>query len=379
VALTARQLNRATLARQLLLRRERLPVADAVRRIVALQAQEPASPYLALWNRLVGFDTDDLTTAFARHRVVKATLMRITLHAVHAGDYPSFRHAMESSLRASRLYDRRFKGLGLSHAEADALVPDLVAFTAEPRSNAEVEGWVRDRIGDLPPPGVWWALRTYGPFVHAPTGGAWAFGPRPAYRAAPAAGRDPDPAVAARHLIRRYLEGFGPASVADIAQFTMLKRAVVRAATAAMTGHLRELGGPDGTVLLDVPDAAVPDPDTPAPPRLMAMWDSVLLAYADRGRLIPPAYRSHVTRQNGDVLPTVLVDGLVAGVWRAVDGGIRVGSFRRLSDGDWQGLAGEAGDLIGFLADRDPSVYRRYGHWWDKGLPIVEDRMLAEA
>ncbi|MFD9950906.1 DNA glycosylase AlkZ-like family protein, partial [Nonomuraea sp. NPDC059022] len=124
--LTMRRLNRATLARQLLLRRERLPAAEGVRRVVALQAQEAASPYLALWNRLEGFDPADLDAAFATHEVVKSTLMRITLHAVHAGDYPAFHNAMVASLRAARLGDRRFTGAGLSVADADALLPHLL-------------------------------------------------------------------------------------------------------------------------------------------------------------------------------------------------------------------------------------------------------------
>jgi hypothetical protein len=102
--LTARQLNRATLARQLLLRREPLEVAEAVRRVMALQAQEAASPYLALWNRLAPFDPACLDAAFAGHEVIKATLMRITLHAVTAADYPLFHRAMVASLRAARLY-----------------------------------------------------------------------------------------------------------------------------------------------------------------------------------------------------------------------------------------------------------------------------------
>ena len=102
MTLTARRLNRATLGRQLLLHREPLDVAEAVRRVVALQAQEAPSPYLALWNRLAGFDPADLDAAFARKIVVKATLLRITLHAVHADDYPAFHNAMVPSLRASR-------------------------------------------------------------------------------------------------------------------------------------------------------------------------------------------------------------------------------------------------------------------------------------
>ncbi|WP_395727854.1 winged helix DNA-binding domain-containing protein [Nakamurella sp.] len=377
MVVTTRQLNRATLDRQLLLGRTALPVDEAVRRTVALQAQEPASPYLALWNRLAGFVPADLTAAFTDGRVIKAPLMRITLQAVHRDDYPAFRHAMASSLRASRVYDRRFRGLGLTPADADALIPDLLAFTGEPRSNADLDSWARDRLGELPPPGVWWALRTYGPFVHAPAGTTWTFGPRPAYAAGPVADSADPPDRSIEHLIRRYLAGFGPAGVVDIAQFTLLKRSVVRAAVAAMAGTLRDRPGPDGVELLDLPDLGVPDPDTPAPARLLGMWDSLLLAHADRSRHIPPRYRSHVIRRNGDVLPTLLVDGHVAGVWRATENGIEAGAFEPLTDEQWAELDREGAALTAFLADRDPLIYRRFGHWWAKGLPIGQSRTLG--
>lgn len=392
MALTHRQLNRATLARQMLLGRERLTVTEAVGRVVGLQAQEAASPYLALWNRIEAFDPEDLTTAYARHRVLKAPLMRLTLHAVRVEDYPVFRRAMVGSLRASRLGDRRFRGLGIAVEQADALVPDLAAFLGEPRSNAEIDAWVHQRLGELPAPGLWWALRTYGPFVHAPTGGPWSFGPRPAYRSAPA-GRlagsagDIDPTSdqasdrtgvqgAIRSLIGRYLDGFGPASIADIAQFTLLQRSVIRDVVATMD-ELVSMTGPDGAVLLDRPHGRLPDPGAAAPPRLLGMWDNVLLAYADRSRLIPPAYRPHVIRQNGDVLPTVLIDGQVAGVWRPVDGRIEVGAFHPLTGPDWAALEVEAAALHAVLADRDLAVYRRFAHWWAKGLPIEQARRLA--
>jgi DNA glycosylase AlkZ-like len=105
------------------------------------------------------------------------------------------------------------------------------------------------------------------------------------------------------------------------------------------------------------------------------MWDSVLLAYSDRSRVIPPEFRRLVTRNNGDVLPTLLVDGYVAGVWRPVEGGIEATAFHRLSDEAWTGLGAEAAALVAFLADREPIVYRRYAHWWAK-LPSAEVRLL---
>ena len=376
--LTARQLNRATLGRQLLLRREPLDVVDGVRRVVALQAQDAASPYLALWNRLADFDPVDLDRAFADHAIVKGQLLRITLHAVDAVDYPAFHRAMQMTLRAARLTDGRFTRTGLTSADADALMPEVLAFAARPRTNREAEAWLDERLGVTEKPGVWWAFRQFGPLWHHPTGGPWSFGPRPSYVAAriDAAARATDPATSMQWLVRRYLEGFGPATIQDIAQFSTIYRPPVKEAVAGLGDELVRLEGPNGEVLLDVPDAPLPAEDTPAPPRLMAMWDSTLMAYRDRSRVIPPDYRTVVMRNNGDVLPTLLVDGHVAGVWRPVESGIEATAFHPLTDDAWDGLAAEAAALVGFLADREPMVYRRYGHWWTKGLPSAEVRLL---
>jgi hypothetical protein len=375
--LTARQLNRATLARQLLLRRESLPVVEAVHRVVALQAQEPASPYLALWNRLTDFDPAELDAAFAGYAIVKATLMRVALHAADATDYPVFHEAMQTTLRAARLSDGRFRRAGLSIPDAEALVPEVLTFASQPRTNAQAEAWLDERLGEHPKPSVWWAFRQWGPFVHAPTGGAWSFGPRPSYIAAPELRRSGDVPAALQRLARRYLEGFGPASIQDIAQFGMLNRPLVRAAIEAQADQLIRFEGPDGKELWDVPEGVLPPEDTPAPPRLLGMWDETLLAYVDRSRTIPPDDRTLVTRVNGDVLPTLLVDGYVAGVWRPTEAGIEVRAFHPLSDEAWEGLEAEARALIGFLADREPMPYGRYTHWWAKLPKPAEVRVLG--
>ncbi|SDP36195.1 winged helix DNA-binding domain-containing protein [Lentzea jiangxiensis] len=364
---TARQLNRATLDRQMLLRREPVDVLTAVDRVVAIQAQEPASPYLALWNRVEDFDPADLDEAFTSGAVRKASLMRITLHAVTAADHEVFHHAMLPALRASRLYDKRFKGMDVTIEQTDALLGHLLEFARTPRQKAEIEELLHSHVGDVGEPGVWWALRTYGGLVHAPTGGPWSFGLRPAYRSVTTRARERLECVAA--MLRRYLTGFGPATVPDMNQFTMLPRTTIREALALL--DLTESGG-----YYDVPHRTVPDEETPAPPRLMAMWDSTLLAYADRTRLIPEPYRKVVIRTNGDTLPTLLVDGRVAGVWRPTeDGGIEATSFHALSDDDWTGLAEEAATLKKLLGDREPQVYRRYARWWN-GLPAHDVRVV---
>jgi hypothetical protein len=211
--------------------------------------------------------------------------------------------------------------------------------------------------------------------VHVPTGGPWSFEYSPSYVAAPEGRFTGDPEAALSDLVLRYLEGFGPASAADIAQFAMVQRARVRAALKELGDTLEVIAGPEGGTLYDVRGGPRPPADTAAPPRLLPMWDSVLLAYDDRSRVVPPEYRKLVTRVNGDVLPTLLVDGYVAGVWRPVEGGIEATAFHDLPDAAWDALAEEARALLAFLADRDPWVYRRYAHWWTK-LPAGQARVL---
>lgn len=387
--ITARELNRATLSRQLLLEREALTVPEGVRRVVALQAQHPASPYVALWNRLSGLAPAELDAAFTGRTVVKATLMRITLHAVHAEDYPVFRAAMQPTLYASRL-GARFAAAGLTPADADELVPKLLDFARRPRTSAQMQAWAQERLGAEKWDAAWWGLRAYAPLHHAATDAPWSFGHRPSFVAAsagadadaeagvavqpPPTGRTVDP-QALQALILRYLAGFGPASVADVAQFATVQRTAVRTALRALDGAVEELQGPDGAALFDLPGASRPPADTPAPARLMAMWDSTLLAYADRSRVIPPAYRPLVIRRNGDVLPTLLVDGHVAGVWRPLEDGIQATAFHPLSPATWDELAAEARSLTSFLADRERAVYSRYHHWWAQ-IPGAEVRML---
>ena len=372
----ARLLNRATLERQLLLEREKLDVSEAVRRVVGLQAQEPVSPYLALWNRIEGFDPADLESAFEERHIVKAPLLRITLHAVAREDYPTFHQAMLSTLRAARLNDRRFRASGLSIEEADALVPGLVEFARQPRTAEEIQRELDRLHGNPLHERVWWALKTYAPLTRAPTGGPWSFGRDLVFEAAPDDPR-PERLAAIRALFTRYLAGFGPASVEDFAHFVLHRRATVREALEEGDDDefvIRE--GPDGRPLYDLAEASLPDPETPSPVRLLGMWDNVLLAYVDRSRVIPDEYRPLVTRRNGDVLPALLVDGHVAGVWRPVEEGIEVTAFHSLDRDVWDQIEAEAQSVAAWLRERQEGVYRRYHRWWDQ-LPDDDVRVLS--
>ena len=341
--LTPRQLNRATLARQLLLRRERLGAVDAIDRVVTVQAQEPASPYVALWNRVEGFDPADLDRAYASHAIVKSTSVRITLHAVTAADYPRFHEAMQPSLRASRLPDDRFAVAGFTFQQADDVIPELLAYASEPRSNQDMNAWLDARFGELPKPGVWWAIRTLR-----------AVRPRADRRAVDVRAPAGVPRVALPGAERRSRAGPGaprPPVSRGVRSGDDRGRREVRAGAAVAGEGGRGGDGRRGSCgstgratapLLDVPGGVIPDEDTPAPPRLLGMWDEVLLAYQDRTRIIPEAIRKHLIRVNGDVLPALLVDGYVAGVWRPVDGGIEATALVPI-DEDGLGRAGRRG------------------------------------
>ena len=364
MALTATELNRATLARQLLLRREPLDAVEGVRRVVALQAQEPASPYLALWNRLADFDPRQLDAAFADGTIVKASLFRITLHAVLATEYPAFHDAMRSSLRASRLGDRRYTGSGLTVADADALIEPLLDALQRPHTKDEIEALLEAHHGvagavgvvgaahlraGLPRPDRWPVVVRTTAGVHRRRGGSRDAG-RPGRRHR----------IVAAALSRGVRPGLrGGLRPVHAAQATGDPPGGVRPWRRAGAG-----GRTRGDDAVRRPGRATPGPADRRSPRLLPMWDSMLLAYADRSRVIPPEHRRLVIRTNGDVLPTLLVDGHVAGVWRPADGGIEATAFQPLSDEAWAGLAAEATALTAFLADRDPTVYRRYDRWW---------------
>ncbi|MDN3239628.1 winged helix DNA-binding domain-containing protein [Glycomyces tritici] len=376
--LTADHLNRATLDRQSLLQRRPNGVVDAVRAAVAVQAQSPASPYIGLWNRISGFDPADLDHAFTAFDLVRGNPIRMTLHAVAAADYRPFREATEPSLYAAKL-GTRITEAGITATEAARHAADLLPFTTEPRTARDCEALLAERLGPDTAKAAWPGIRQYAPLLRVPLGGPWRFNEKVAYLAPPdrPALGDRDAADhALADLVLRYLAGFGPASIPDVAQFAMVQRGRVKQAVAALGERLRQHQGPQGETLYDLPDAAIPDPQTPAPPRLMAMWDNVFLAYHDRSRTIPADLRAAVIRNNGDVLPMILVDGRAAGVWRTTPAGIEATALRPLTDDDWTGLAAEAEALAALLADRDPDAYSRYHHWWPR-LPAGRTVLLA--
>jgi hypothetical protein len=311
--LTLRQLNRATLARQLLLERSQLAVADAVERLCGLQAQEPKHPFVGLWTRLEGFERDDLRAALEARAVVRATAMRGTLHLVGARDLVSIRRSLQPMLDAGLgLLGDRAAGL-----DTAAVVPVARRLLAPgPRTFGELRALLVAEFPTVDERALGFAVRMSLPLVMVPTADTWAFPSVAAFTLADAwlgtpldASADPVP------LIRRYLAAFGPASVADAQAFTGLKG--LADAFARLRPELRVFRDERGRELYDVPDGPLPDEDVAAPVRFLPEFDSLLLAHADRTRIVADEHRAGLVTRNLRVRATFLVDGFVRGTWTA--------------------------------------------------------------
>jgi len=303
--LSLRELNRALLARQLLLEPRKLGVQKAVETLCAIQAQWPQSPYIALWTRLTGFRKEQLTRAVEQHKVVKATLFRITLHMTSARDYPYYAAVV---LRAARESTPR---VTLEQVEDLSRLVRAAAMKG-PVTHEDVEAIAAEKMG-----GFRWRTRTLTPLVHLPPGGTWSYYGRVQLRAMETVlgVEPPSREDGAERLVQRYLSAFGPAMQQDLLRFAGVRVGDVRAGLERV--ELRRFHDDRGRVLLDLPEAPLPDGDTPAPVRFLPKWDSSILAYAppERTRILPEKLRTTVIAKNGDVAPTVLVDGFVAATW----------------------------------------------------------------
>jgi hypothetical protein len=312
--LSTRALNRAALARQLLLRRAKLPVLDAIEQVIALQAQLPNPPYLGLWTRLESFEKDDLTTLIERRRVVRSTMMRGTQHLVTARDYLRLRPVLQPMLdRACR----NNYGKGTTGIEPAALLDAGRSLLADqPRTVTELKSLLAERWPKHDPLALGYSIQFLLPLVHVPPRGTWGRGGAvPATLAESWLKRPMNKDRSPERLIVRYLGAFGPATIADMQEWSGLTG--LRAAVEGMRSELRVFRDEAGKELFDVPDAPLPDPDTPAPPRFLPEYDNLILAYADRTRMLSDEQRKTVWTKNG-LLATALVDGGVAATWKIV-------------------------------------------------------------
>jgi len=321
--LTQRELNRALLARQLLLERSRRPIPRVLERMGGLQAQYAPSMYVGLWTRMSEFERDDLDRALGRRSVAQGTLMRATIHLVSSRDYWPFAVGIRRARRdwwlrvhsprpdprdlaaAARRLRRRLAGRTISRAEIDKLLG---------KGNVWTNGV-----------GMWLDL------VRVPPSGTWERRRADLYAAAedwlgPA---DVSPEDGIELLVRRYLGGFGPATRKEIANWAGLPPTAIDTAVERL--KLRRFRDEGGKELLDLPRSPLPDPETPAPVRFLPVWDATLLVHARRSGILPEEHRPRVfNTKTPQSVATFLVDGAVAGTWRYERGRIQVTPFGRL-------------------------------------------------
>lgn len=360
--LTLRRLNRALLARQLLLKRERARVVDAIEQLGCLQGQWAPSPYVALWSRLAGFERDQLTRAIDRGEVVKATLMRATLHLVSAREYAAYSVAtMEGRFGAWRPPG------GPALADLRKLHQAVMKFAATtPRTRTEVQAFIADHLPASAQKDErlrnwfsWAAVATSG-LVWEPSGAHFEHRQLAKHVAPPAKLRNAPPADAAYDLIvRRHLGAFGPATVGDIANWSSVRVPNIRAALERLKG-IRRFVDDQGRELVDLARAPRPPEDTPAPARFLARFDAAILGHvaSERTRILPEAFRKKVIFA-AEVWQTFLVDGFVAGRWTiAVTpkvATVELQPFKRLAKADRAALIDEGERLVRFYAPESRS------------------------
>jgi hypothetical protein len=322
--LSTRELNRAMLARQLLLERVPLSIPEALDRIAGIQNQYAPNAYLRLFAMLDGFRRDDLTRAYESGAVVQGTLLRGTIHTVSAADYRPFVGAIRRSRRewSARIYrDDDGDRARLVKRVRDALRGRQVARAELLRlleGASRAAGSTIDTDAELlrvPPSGTWEHRRAH------------TFG---LARDVIGPGRVPPEPESIDHLIRRYLGAFGPAPSRDIQAFTNLSAADIKPSLGRL--DLERYRDESGNELLDVPGAPLPPPDTPAPVRFLPTWDGMLLVHARRTGILDEPYRKVIfDTKVPPSFPTVLVDGRVIGTWKHVDGRVTVDLFEAVS------------------------------------------------
>ena len=320
--LSQRDLNRALLARQLLLERRRLSLPKALERIGGIQAQYAPSMYIGLWSRLDGFERAALNRALERRTVVQGTLMRLTIHLVSARDWWPFTVATRDARR--RTWER-YPGHADARAAAAAARKLRRRIAGGPMQRKEIEAAIDLGKGGIYGVGCWLDM------VRVPPSGTWERRRADVFAAAEDwLGPERIELGDARdHAVASYLRGFGPAPKKDVADYLGLRARDVEGSLGRL--DLRRFQDEAGVELLDMPRAPLPDPDTPAPPRFLPTWDATLLAHARRTGILPEQYRKRVfSTKTPQSVATFTVDGAVAGTWREEKGRIRLSPFHRL-------------------------------------------------
>jgi len=360
--LSGRALNRATLDRQLLLRRHPLSARQAVRHLAGLQAQAPLAPYVGLWTRLAGFTTDELSQLLSERTVVRAPIMRATVHLVDTPDFLAFRPLFGALLAAGL---RANYASTLTGADMDAVAARAAELLAtRPLTRAELARALAASWPEAEPMSLAYAVTYLVPVVQVPPRGIWGKSAQATWTTAESwladgAGGVAEAAAASTpvdRLVLRYLAAFGPASVADIQTWSGLTR--LREVTDRL--ELRAYRGPDGAELLDLPEVELPGEDVPAPPRFLPEFDNLLLSHADRRRVIPHDHPVPLWPGNGATQGTLLIDGVWDATWKITAEAMTITSFRPLSVAEESAITGEAANLLAFTRPADPAIPIRF-------------------
>ena len=352
-----RALNRALLARQMLLARETLSPAAALEHLIGVQAQEPVAPYVALWTRLQNFAPDELSGAIAAGDAVRASLMRATIHLVTARDWSRLEPLM-SLVRARNFKSSQFNKALAGVALDEVLAQGQALLEQRPRSRAELGALLASRWPDVDRAALAYAVSYLAPLVQVPPRGLWRQSGR-ARLSTPAAwlGHAMLDELPSEALVLRYLAAFGPAAVADIQAWSGLTR--LREVIWGLRDRLNVFKDEAGRDLFDVPDGPLPDPDTSTAPRFLAPFDNAILSHSDRSRIVDPSARAAVNRDR--LMRTFLVDGFVAGTWRLKGEVLELELVRQLTDRDRRALIDEGERLVVFLGPEGSVPQVRFG------------------
>ncbi|HTE66379.1 MAG TPA: winged helix DNA-binding domain-containing protein [Candidatus Binatia bacterium] len=351
--LDRRTLNRALLARQLLLRREARPIPQVIEHLVGLQAQEPGDPYVALWSRLEGFVPEELGQLLVERRAVRSPLMRATIHLVTDRDALALSPVMAPVMRRTFSSQSPF-GRNLAGVDLEAVVAmGRQLIEANPRTRAELRRLLAPEWPDRDAASLAQAVTYLLPLTQIPPRGVWKRSGQATWATIETwlgqpLGTNPSPARA----VLRYLAAFGPASASDVRTWSGLTG--VREVLEDLRSRLRTYRDERGRELMDVPDGPMPDPETPAPVRFLPVYDNALLSHQDRSRIIDADARRRVLAAAYEgSFGTVLVDGFARATWRVAreDGrrSLRIGLVDPLPDSDLSDVADEGRRLLAFL------------------------------